>query len=147
MSGKQATLWFGMLEAGEKGSLIVRDGTLDTGTPATIYLFNVKKGRILEYRRDVVEPKLRELTADEGAMVPSLTSAFEQARAGFVPRVTRRRVSATRRPEKPLTAEPPDFEIDDKLPEVGCDLDMPLFLPLEEGEYRGDGEAGADGLS
>ena len=65
MAAKQSSLWFGFLEAGTKGSLVVRDHSIDTGSPTTIYLFNFEKGRILEYRRDIAEPKLRELTDDE----------------------------------------------------------------------------------
>ena len=127
---------------------LLRDcGALDTGTPTTIYLFNMKKGRILEYRLDVVEPKLRELTAEEEDMVPSLTTAFEQARTGFVPRVTRQRFSTTRKRKRPSETEILDVEIDDKLPLDDFELDTPLFYPQEEGEILGDVEASADGLS
>ena len=90
MAVKQSALFFGCLEAGEKSSLVVRDDKLGTGTTSTIYLFNLKKGRILEYRRDIVEAKLRDLIDEEQSSVGELLEAFEQARKGFVPRVARR---------------------------------------------------------
>lgn len=90
MAAKQETLWFGYLEAGKKGSPVVRDVTLGTGTPATFYLFNLNRGAILEYRRDIAEPKLRELTEKEQDTVDELRQAFEQARKGFVPREERK---------------------------------------------------------
>lgn len=90
MAVKQETLWFGYLEAGKKGSLVVRDVTLGTGTPATFYLFNLNRGAILEYRRDITEPKLRELTEEEKESVEELQQAFERARKGFTPREARK---------------------------------------------------------
>ncbi len=94
MAVKQDTLWFGYLNAGKKGSLVVRDSTLDTGTSTTIYLFNQKKGKILEYRRDIVEPKLRPLTDKESAEAEALADGFERARSGS---------RSTRRPRSPST--------------------------------------------
>jgi hypothetical protein len=94
---------------------------MDTGTPATIYLFNFEKGRILEYRRDIAEPKLRELTDGEREKLKELRKAFEKARNGFTPRVT---VRPPRRPPKP-EPEPefPDFEAGDELPAPDDDED------------------------
>jgi hypothetical protein len=90
MAAKQETLWFGYLEAGKKGSFVVRDVTLGTGTSATFYLFNLNRGAILEYRRDIAEPKLRELTEEEMEKIDELRQAFEQARKGFTPREARK---------------------------------------------------------
>ena len=118
MAATRSSLWFGFLEAGAKGSLVVRDHTLDTGTTRTIYLFNLEKGRILEYRRDIAEPKLRELTDDERTRVQEIRKAFEKARNGFTPRVVLRPPRAQRRPEPEPEPEPeiPDFEADDDIP-------------------------------
>jgi hypothetical protein len=123
MAAKQSTLWFGYLEAGKKASLVVRDATLDTGTPSTIYLFNQKKGKILEYRRDIVEPKLRELKAKEGDSVELLEEEFERARTGFVPRVARRPVSLPPPRKKRRDEETPDIEVDDDVPIIIDDED------------------------
>jgi len=90
MAAKQETLWFGYLDAGDKGGPVVRDVTLGTGTPTTFYLFNLNRGAILEYRRDIAEPKLRELTEEESETVDELRQAFEQARKGFTPREARK---------------------------------------------------------
>ena len=113
MATKQSTLWYGYLDAGKKGSLVVRDDTLDTGTSKTVYLFNQKKGKILEYRRDIVEGKLRELTDEEAAAVASLQQEFESARSGFVPRVARKPVSLPPARKKSRAEEEPDVEPDD----------------------------------
>jgi hypothetical protein len=119
MAAKRNSLWFGYLEAGDKGSPVVRDASMDTGTPATIYLFNLKKGRILEYRREIAEPKLRELADNEIGMVTELRKAFESARNGFIPRAMRRLPSPPRRPKPEPEPELPEVEFDsddDSLP-------------------------------
>ncbi|MDX2436212.1 MAG: hypothetical protein QNL88_04075 [Acidobacteriota bacterium] len=90
MATKQETLWFGYLEAGEKSGPVVRDVTLGTGTETTFYLFSLNRGAILEYRRDIAEPKLRELTEEEMDTVDDLRQAFEQARKKFTPREARK---------------------------------------------------------
>jgi hypothetical protein len=116
MVAKQDTLWLGYLEAGKKGSLVVRDVTLGTGTPSTIYLFNQKKGKILEYRRDIVEPKLRELTEEEAEAAESLREEFEKAKTGFVPRVARRPVSLPPPRKKRRDEEAPELDVEDEAP-------------------------------
>ena len=77
MAARKKKIWFGFLEAGVKGSPVVRDAELATGDPKTVYLFNFMKGKILEYRRDIVEVKLRELAAEELAMIPELRKAYK----------------------------------------------------------------------
>lgn len=84
MSEKEC--WYGYLEAGPKGSLVVMDPGLSTGNGKTIYLFNLERQRILEYSRVVVEGKLRPLTPAERPLVASLQSAYAQAKSGFSPR-------------------------------------------------------------
>lgn len=107
MAVKQNKLFFGCLEAGEKSSLVVRDDRLGTGTTTTIYLFNLNKGKILEYRRDIVEAKLRDLVEGEKSFEKELLDAFERARNGFVPRVARKTVTAPApRAKKPREALP-----------------------------------------
>lgn len=85
----EETLWFGYLEAGEKSSPVVMDPRLNTGDPKTLYLFNYKRGQILEYTRSIVESKLRELSEEEAGMVEALEAAFREARRGFKPRAAR----------------------------------------------------------
>ena len=78
--------WFGYFEAGEKSSPVLRDSRIDTGNPDTLYLFNLKRNEILEYRRDIVEPKLRELNAGEQGVSQELQAAYVEARGRFTPR-------------------------------------------------------------
>jgi hypothetical protein len=106
-------LWFGFLEAGAKGSPVVRDTLMDTGTTATIYLFNLAKGRILEYRRDIVEPKLRELAEAERDGIKELRAAYNKARDSFTPRVILRPPRRQPKPEPEPEPEIPEFEADD----------------------------------
>jgi len=115
MAAKRNTLWFGYLEAKEKGSPVVRDTSMDTNNSSTIYLYNLKKGKILEYRRDIVEPKLRELTDEETKTATELRKAFQLARDGFTPRALLRSPSPPRkpRPEPELELPEVDFDSDD----------------------------------
>lgn len=126
MTPERKSLWFGFLEAGEKCSPVVRDAALETGSRDTIYLFNLKKGRILEYRRDIVEPKLRELSAEELAMVTELQEAFERARNGFIPRPTKRTASPPRQRIKLPEVEIPEFDPDEPSPLLDDDQDEPV---------------------
>ncbi|MBF0218036.1 MAG: hypothetical protein HQL49_00700 [Gammaproteobacteria bacterium] len=80
-------LWCGYLEAGAKSTAVVRDEALSTGNPDTLYLFHQKRNQFVEFRRDIVEGKLRELNDDERASSSDLQSAYEAALAGFTPRV------------------------------------------------------------
>jgi len=107
-------LWFGFMEAGAKSSPVVIDNRLDTGKEATVYIFNQGRGEILEYRRDIVEPKLRELNDGEQKLLAELEAAFKKARNGFNPRGAR----ASQIPEtgsaKPAAApKVSDFEYGD----------------------------------
>jgi hypothetical protein len=127
MAVKQETLWFGYLEAGEKGGPVVRDVTLGTGTPATFYLFNLNRGAILEYRRDIAEPKLRELTEEESEAIEDLRQAFEQVRKKFTPREARKPkpLPPTRKKARVEEDEDVDVEDDDKVVSAGDDDDEP----------------------
>lgn len=80
------TLWYGYLEAGERSSAVAIDNRLNTGDPTTVYVFNLQRGAILEYKRAIVEPKLRELKAAEKGLEAELKSAYRKARNGFIPR-------------------------------------------------------------
>jgi hypothetical protein len=79
-------LWYGYLDAGEKSSPVLMDQRMSTANPNTVYVFNLKRSEIIEYRRDIVEPKLRELGDDEAAFTKELKSAYNKARSSFVPR-------------------------------------------------------------
>lgn len=86
---KNNTYWCGYLQAGDKSSLVVRDPELDTGNPATLYLFNFNRREILEYKREIVDPKLRELTPAETKQLKELERLFKEARVNFKGRTHR----------------------------------------------------------
>jgi len=113
MAGKQKKMWFGFLDAGTKGSPVVRDATLETGNHKTLYLFNFMKGKILEYQREIVELKLRELETEELAMVPQLRKAYKEAREHFEPRPVKPKQPVYRAKPAPVEEEIPEFEAGD----------------------------------
>ena len=76
-------VWYGYLIAGEKSSPVVRDMSLETKSQKTIYLYNHNRGVILEYSREIVEPKLRELTSVD-IPLKELMVAFRAVRKAFL---------------------------------------------------------------
>jgi hypothetical protein len=65
---------------------VVLDPSLLTGNEQTIYLYNQQRNQIIEYRRDIVETKLRELNSEEAKTAKALQQAYTEARSGFAPR-------------------------------------------------------------
>jgi hypothetical protein len=115
------SLWFGYLNAGSKSSAIIKDSSLSTGNSKTLYLYNHARDSILEYQREIVEPKLRELKDGE-ADVGEMQKAYKKIRSDFTPkggRITRdvEKVAAPPPPKpEPVEAEPEiDVELDDDL--------------------------------
>ena len=86
MAMNEKKLWYGYLEAGNKSTPVVLDQRLETGNPDTIYLFNLKKKEVLEYKRAIVEPKLRELKPKEAGLVDELKAVFGEVKRTFKPR-------------------------------------------------------------
>ncbi len=129
MAAKKKKMWFGFLEAGSKGSPVVRETALETGDPKTIYLFNFMKNRILEYRRDIVEIKLRELEPEELAMIPQLRKAYKEARESFEPRPARAKLPVSRPKPAPPADDFPEFDSDD-----GADFEVDLPLLSDSGD-------------
>ncbi len=74
------------LEAGAKSSAVVLDPSLSTSNDQTVYLYHQQRDQIIEYRRDIVEAKLRALNGDEQKEAESLQQSYQQARASFTPR-------------------------------------------------------------
>lgn len=77
-------IWYGFLDAGGKSSAVVRDMSLDTEDSKTVYLYNLVRGNFIEYSREIVEPKLRQLKPGE-ISVEELDSAYKAARKTFNP--------------------------------------------------------------
>jgi hypothetical protein len=80
---KSSPVWYGFLQAGDRSSPVIRDDRLDTGNRKTMYLFNLNRNLILEYSREVVEPKLRDLKPDESVTIAELDAAYKKARRNF----------------------------------------------------------------
>jgi len=129
---QKTTLWFGFLEAGERSSPVARDPSLDTGNPATTYIFNLMRGQILEYRKDIVELKLRELTTTEHSLVQQLQNAYQQAREGFTPRATKRGQRLARQGKKYEEPEDEELDPDDAWPMI--EDEEFAALPTEQAE-------------
>ena len=82
-SKSKASLWYGYLNAGARSSPVLRDTRMDTGSPKTLYLFNLVRGEILEYAREIVEKKLRELKPAESGFIAELDAGYKKARRNF----------------------------------------------------------------
>lgn len=80
---KSSPVWYGFLQAGDRSSPVIRDDRLDTGNRKTMYLFNLARNSILEYSREVVETKLRDLKPDESVTITELDAAYKKARRNF----------------------------------------------------------------
>ena len=72
-------LWYGFLEAGEKSSPVAIDRNMETGDKKTVYIYNHNKKEILKYVRELAEPKLRELTAEEKQLEGSMKKGFSES--------------------------------------------------------------------
>lgn len=72
-------LWYGFLEAGQKSSPVVIDHSIETGEKNTIFIYNHNKQEIVKYNRELVEHKLRELTAEEKQQEAALKKGFMEA--------------------------------------------------------------------
>jgi hypothetical protein len=109
----KSDIWYGFLEAGAHSSPVVRDTTLETNNRNTIYLYNHARARFLEYSREIVEAKLRELKPGDVSL-KELNKAFNAARKSFGPGRTAKKwrdatpVANTGGSEK--TEMPPDFD-------------------------------------
>mgnify|MGYP001075996156 FL=1 len=74
-------IWYGVLEAGDKSSPVVRDASIDT-SQNKIFLYNHVRGEFVEYAQAIVEPKLRNLTAEDISQ-DELDKPFRTARKKF----------------------------------------------------------------
>lgn len=106
--------WYGYLDAGEKSSPVLMDQRLSTANPNTIYVFNLKRSEIIEYRRDIVEPKLRDLGDEEGPVIKELKSGYTKARSGFVPRGAKITSIPEKGAEAPAAKKAPPVESDEE---------------------------------
>jgi hypothetical protein len=119
MSAKD--IWYGVLEAGEKTSPVVRDASLEAGQNR-IYLYNYVRNQFIEYAQAIAEPKLRELTAEDVSQ-EELDKAFKAAFQAFLSSHKVRAWDDT----KP-TASPVKNEDD----EDGIDIDASDFDEVDE---------------
>ena len=79
-------LWYGYLEAGDKSSPVLIDPKLETGNSKTVYMYNLNSQRIIEYKREIAEPKLRTLSEQEVSLAKALKQGYDTARKQFTPR-------------------------------------------------------------
>ena len=80
---KNKELWYGYLEAGTKSSPILISSILDTNNEKTVYIYNLNRDAIIEYQRQIVEPKIRELNTDEADLIKELVSGYKAAKKNF----------------------------------------------------------------
>jgi len=75
-------IWYGVLDAGEKTSPVVRDTSLDA-SESKIWLYNYIRNQFIEYSQAIVEPKLRELTKGDISQ-EDLDKSFRAALQAFL---------------------------------------------------------------
>ena len=80
---KNKDLWCGFLEAGTKSSPILISSILETNSEKTVYMYNLSRDAIIEYQRQIVEPKIRELKAEEADLIEQLVSVYNAANKNF----------------------------------------------------------------
>ena len=120
----QASLWLGYLEIGDKSSPVARDPKLCTGKADTIYLFNLQRNQFVEYKSAIVEPKLRELTKDEGEISKDLKKAFNKALKDFSPRGNKASASTE---SAPVKAAPTKKQKEEEFADVDMGDDDDVF--------------------
>ena len=103
---------YSYLVAGEHSSPVLQDSLLETGNRKTIYLFNLRRGAIVEYALEIVATKLRDLKPDESGCIAELDAGYKRARRSFKGRGARgRRVRDT--VAEPLLEVANDLATDD----------------------------------
>lgn len=118
--------WHGYLEAGTKSSPVLRDPSMETGNTNTVYLYSLKRNKILEFRAGIVEQKLRELGKDESELISSLNAGYKKAKKEFTPRASMRLKQVELTPQSTVEVKPEAEEIDDSDLDDDLDIDMDL---------------------
>ena len=124
---KKSKIWYGYLEAGPKSSAVLMDPKLDTGNANTMYLYNLHRNQILEYKRELIEPKLRELNGKDTVVLDELKKAFDKAVKDFSPRNNSSKTIA----DSPATVSPkkmqlPEIDLDNVDDDIDIDDDIDL---------------------
>jgi hypothetical protein len=127
-------IWCGYLEAGDKSTPVIRDQRLETGNPDTVYLFNFKRNEIIQYNRDIVEPKLRELRGPEEEVLGELKAAYSRTRRNFKMRTERVVHTPGRRPRATLERK----DVDTEEPVGAADSEFEAAIDEEWSEEEGD---------
>lgn len=110
----KSKLWYGFLEAGSKSGPVAIDHGMATGDGKTMFIYNHNKKEILKYVRELVEPKLRELTAQEKALENSMRKGFRESlkTSGFkIPKALNIPDKAPPTPKADPTPEIPELEL------------------------------------
>lgn len=130
-------LWFGYMDAGEKSAPVVMDSRLDTGVRSTVYLYNHRRGQILEYKREIIDPKLRELDGSDKKLLKELEAGYRAARKDFIARSDR--VAAIPERGEPAAKDKPSSS-DDNEEDYGDDV----FLDGDDDDDGADEEDDED---
>lgn len=70
--------WFGYLETPNGKTMVVRNILVDAENKKSIFLYNTQRDALVEYSREIIEPKL--LAADEGEYdADELEKAYKRA--------------------------------------------------------------------
>ena len=106
-------IWYGYLEAGEKSSPVLIDSKMDTGDAKTFYMYNLNSARIIEYKREIAEPKLRSLTSKEATWIEDLTKGYNKARKDFTTHTSRSNLASVATASKAPPSKPAKDPVDE----------------------------------
>ena len=118
-SKSKSSFWHGYLMAGARSSPVLRDRYLETGNTKTIYMFNLKRGEIIEYTLEIVEKKLRDLKPDESRYITELDAGYKKAHRSFKGRVNRKSSVTVAEIKPPRESKGPGDDKDIKLEDSG----------------------------
>lgn len=125
---KKSKIWYGYLEAGSKSSPVLMDPKLDTGNTDTMYLYNLKRDQILEYQRELIQPKLRELNGKDSISMEELKKAFNKAVKDFFPRNNSiKAIAETPMASPPKKIQEPEIDLDN-IDDTNVDLEDDIDL-------------------
>lgn len=123
---KNKHLWVGYLTMPNNGkTLVASDARVETGKSKTVFLYNQERDKIVEYSRDIIEPKLQNAPAAEYDS-KKIAAAYKKALRNKLPNLYRIIFSpnsgvltpAKKQPTETLSDDDDikiddDFEIDD----------------------------------
>ena len=122
---KNKHLWVGYLTLPDKKkTLVASDERVETGKPKTIFLYNLERDQIVEYGREIIQPKLKN-APEADYDVAKMTTSYKKALKRKLPNLYRVIFSPTTSVSAPVKEPEPTVISDDD----DIDIDDSFFIP------------------